>query len=542
MNTANKRYRLGLDLGTNSIGWAAVKLDNDGDPCGLLDMGVRIFSDGRNPKDGSSNAAKRRIPRGQRRRRDRYIKRRGDLMDALVEYGLMPADKRERKRLETCDPYELRVRALNESLTPHELGRALFHLNQRRGFKSNRKAGGDGGDESEAKKTRAEISALRAEMESGGARTLGEFLAKRYSEGEPVRARPGQNLYPDRAMYEAEFDAIREEQVPHHGLSAEQWDRLHSTVFFQRPLKPVDPGYCQLEAGEKRAPRALPIAQEFRMLQEVNNLRIRVGIDPERRLNEDERERALQRLRSGRPINLEKPTRKELGLDSDAKFNLAAGGRKILKGDETSARLTVKKEKGEEALPIFGDRWPDKPLEERNEIVRFMLDTEEPEAVKRKAIDEWGLDDAQAEAVSNVNFPDGYGNLSEKAIDKLLPHLRKGLVYSDAVLAAGYAHHSDFRNEEAHGRLPYYGEVLERDAVGADPTKDPVKDGEPARYGRIGNPTVHIGLGQLRRVVNRLIDAYDKPEEIVVELARDLKMNTEQKKDYQRRQQEGGGA
>ena len=68
----------------------------------------------------------------------------------------------------------------------------------------------------------------------------------------------------------------------------------------------------------------------------------------------------------------------------------------------------------------------------------------------------------------------GYGNLSEKAIRKILPHLERGLGYSDAVLAAGYPHHSDFRNpEEAHESLPYYGEVLTRDAVGADPEERP---------------------------------------------------------------------
>ena len=113
------------------------------------------------------------------------------------------------------------------------------------------------------------------------------------------------------------------------------------------------------------------------------------------------------------------------------------------------------------------------------------------------------------------------------------------LGYSDAVIEAGYPHHSDFRNEQAHERLPYYGEILTRDAVGADPEKDPDVDGEPARYGRIANPTVHIGLGQLRRLVNRLIELYGKPEEIVVELARELKMNQEQKLNQQRQQRDG---
>ena len=536
MATANDvHYRLGLDVGTNSIGWAAVELDDDDNPCGILRMGVRVFPDGRDPKDESSNAVKRRIPRGQRRRRDRYLKRRGDLMRALIQFGLMPNDEDERKALEKLDPYAIRARALDDRLEPHELGRAIFHLNQRRGFKSNRKAAG-GEDENEAKKTRAQISALRASIEESGARTLGEFLARRHEKGKPIRAREGEDLYPDRAMYEREFDEIRKAQTPYHDLDDAQWDCLRQIILFQRPLKPVDPGWCQLEPGEPRAAKALPIAQEFRMLQEVNNLKVLVGADPERPLDADERKRAIKRLQSGKDINLQKPTG-DLGLPSGSKFNLSRGGRKTIKGDETAVRLM--KEKGKTGQKLFGDRWHELPLDTRNDIVRFLLETEDPDDVARKAKDEWGLDDAQAEATANVALPSGYLNLSEKAIAKLLPHLENGRLYSDAVTDAGYSHHSDFRNEESHEQLPYYGEVLERDVVGADRNKDPKKDGEPARYGRIGNPTVHIGLNQIRRVVNQLIEAYGKPEEIVVELARDLKTNRVQKREYERQRREG---
>ena len=136
------KYRLGLDLGTNSLGWAAVNLDEENKPSGILDMGARIFPDGRNPKDKSSLATQRRVPRGSRRRRDRYLERRDDLMGTLIACGLMPAGEDERKQIERLDPYGLRARALDHAVSPHELGRALFHLNQRRGFKSNRKAPG----------------------------------------------------------------------------------------------------------------------------------------------------------------------------------------------------------------------------------------------------------------------------------------------------------------------------------------------------------------------------------------------------------------
>ena len=136
------KYRLGLDMGTNSIGWAAVRIDEKANPVGMLGMGVRIFPDGRDEQSKQSNAVDRRMARGQRRRRDRYLQRRRDLMQALIEYGLMPSDSNERKALESLEPYALRARALDEPLQPCELGRALFHLDQRRGFKSNRKTAG----------------------------------------------------------------------------------------------------------------------------------------------------------------------------------------------------------------------------------------------------------------------------------------------------------------------------------------------------------------------------------------------------------------
>ena len=137
MTSDRTRYRLGLDMGTNSIGWAAIRLDDEGQPCGIVGMGVRIFPDGRNPTDKTSNAVDRRVARGQRRRRDRYLKRRGDLLDALVEYGLMPEDADERKEIandnKRFDPYGLRAKALDEPLTSFELGRAIFHLDQTTG-------------------------------------------------------------------------------------------------------------------------------------------------------------------------------------------------------------------------------------------------------------------------------------------------------------------------------------------------------------------------------------------------------------------------
>ena len=112
--------RLGLDIGTNSIGWCLY----DGDT--IRDIGVRIFSDGRDPKSGASLAVDRRDARAMRRRRDRYLGRRSALVDVLIKHGLLPAEKRAGNALHSEDPYALRVGALDEKLAPHQIGRALF--------------------------------------------------------------------------------------------------------------------------------------------------------------------------------------------------------------------------------------------------------------------------------------------------------------------------------------------------------------------------------------------------------------------------------
>jgi CRISPR-associated endonuclease Csn1 len=84
------RYRLALDLGSTSLGWAMVRLSSDNEPHAVIRAGVRIFSDGRNPKDGSSLAVTRREARAMRRRRDRLLKRKTRVMRLLIEHRFFP--------------------------------------------------------------------------------------------------------------------------------------------------------------------------------------------------------------------------------------------------------------------------------------------------------------------------------------------------------------------------------------------------------------------------------------------------------------------
>lgn len=523
------KYRLGIDLGTNSLGWALVDLDQDGKPCAVRDMGVHIFQDGRNPKDGTSLAVKRRVPRGMRRRRDRYLLRKRDLMTALIRHGLMPGDEAERKKLEGLDPYELRVRGLDEALKSHELGRALFHLHQRRGFRSNRKS--DAGDEKESGKIKTAIESLQEQMTAAGARTLGEYLSQRGQQGLPRRVRlhgsganAGYDFYPQRAMVEAEFDRLWDAQTHHNpALTDDAQEDLRAVMFRQRELREVKPGKCSLDPTQERAPKALPLFQQFRIYQELNNLRLREFGEHERGLALEERDTLAALLFKQKEVKFDK-MRKALKLDPAARFSLESDSRDRLNGDQTAAILGAKK--------TFGTRWRELSLNEQTEIVKRLLDVEDEDELTAWLVDRWDLSPEAAVAAA-ARLPEGYGHVCESAMSKIVPILRdQGLDWEGAAREAGYDP-SETRPDEILDALPFYGKALQRHV--AFGTGEP-SDSDEKRFGRIANPTVHVGLNRLRKVMNALIGTHGHPEEVVIELTRDLKRSAKQKEEDRKRQ------
>ncbi len=542
---SSMRYRLALDLGSTSLGWAMIRLNADNAPIAVIKAGVRIFSDGRNPKDGSSLAVTRREARAMRRRRDRLLKRKARMMATLIAHGFFSTLEAERKALETLNPYTLRAKGLDVALSPAEFGRALFHINQRRGFKSNRKtdkADNDGG----ALKTA--ISKLRQNLLDTGCRTVGEWLHKRDAAGNTVRARFRQekvtkddgktridksyDLYIDRAMIAAEFDALWLAQAGFNPalFNNTARDQLKDALLFQRPLKPVVPGRCTLLPDEMRAPLALPSTQRFRIYQELANLRILGDGLKELVLTVEQRNKLAQALETGHK-SFKTAIPKLLGLSGTVKFNLTDAKRLELKGNVTCAILSKN--------DLFGDDWWSFDQAKQDAIVWQLVKEENEAKLIAWLQSETGVDEARAEKLANVALPEGYGSLSAKALARILPELRREVTtYDKAVIAAGFDHHSNISASatgEILPELPYYGEALQRH-VGFGSGK--LDDTLEKRFGRIANPTVHIGLNQVRLVVNALIKRYGHPSEVIVEVARDLKRSKDQRDEDSKRQAE----
>ena len=524
-------YALGLDIGANSVGWAVLESDA-GNGAGLIAAGARVFEAGTEGDIATgrdqSRGVERRLARQQRRMTERRARRLKKIAGLLQRGGLLPdgnvADPASRDKLlaaldrkimkryaETVPeddpsrarlprlPYFLRARALDRPLDPHDLGRALYHLAQRRGFLSNRRESASEDEEKEEGEVKAGIAELERHTADAGARTLGEFFASLDPAQERIRQR-----WTSRQMYEDEFEAIWATQAPAHPdvLTPDLNKRLHKAIFHQRPLKSQKNliGFCELEPGRRRAPWALFIAQRFRIVQNVNNLDV---ITPEgeiRPLTDEERSDLIGALDKQGSMTFGK-IRTLLKLKGH-KFNTELGGEKSLKGNTTAAKL----------IKVFEKRWDDISPEDRDRVVDDLRSIQKKETLEKRGRTAWGLDAEQAKQFAGIRLEPGYCNHSRQAIEKLLPLMDKGAHYATA-------------------RKKLYGDEPPRKPTGQLP---PLAEAFP----ELRNPVVARALNEVRKVVNHVVRQYGKPEVIRIELARDLKRSRSDRKDITRRNQE----
>lgn len=529
----SRDYVLGLDIGSASIGWAMIALSDSHAPASLIRAGVRIFEAGveGNIQEGKdeSKAIARRTARLQRRQLRRRAARQRELFRLLQYKQLLPPcrsaegdfsqqrhellndlDKQLLQALrqtsgansfasEQLLPYVLRKDALNRKLEPFELGRIFYHLNQRRGFLSNRRETSKGKDkEKELGKVKAGISDLEKEIQASGSRTLGEFFAGLDPHQQKVRRR-----WTHRPMFVHEFEEIWKKQ---HAYSPELLTdglkhELARLLFYQRPIAKQDHliGHCELEKDERHAPWAALDAQRFRLLQKVNDLKvIPAGSFEENDLTPEQREivtSALQNEGDQTFVAL----RKLLRLLKTT-FNLERGGEKKLPGNRTNSFMRS----------IFGERWDGMPMEEKNAIVELWRNEDSKDKLAREARELYGLNQATAEAFADKEAEDEYCNLSLKAIRKLLLRMELGTPFKTA-------------EKEEYGDRMFAAEPKDLLPI--------VREVVP----ELRNPAVERALTELRKLINAIVREYGKPYEIRLEMARDLRKSRKEREETSQR-------
>lgn len=461
---------LGIDTGTNSLGWAIV--EKQADEYHLLDKGVNIFQEGVKIEKGieSSKAAERTAHKAARVRNYRIKLRKIRLLRILSDAHLCPPLskvelsawrlKKEYPKNElfmqwqsTDDesektPYAYRHKCLHDCLDfssvtdRYILGRAFYHMIQRRGFLSNRK------DQSadDTGKVKESISNLTQEMHDAGYEYLGDYFYSLYNKGEKIR-----NHYTARnEHYLAEFKAICEKQDLDKNLGPEVVRQIEKAIFDQRPLKSQkgQVGKCVFEKNKTKCPSSHPMYEEFRMLSFINNIKIQTPNDDVLRpLSPEERAlimplffRKSKKLFDFEDIAKKLAPKKQYGFykkSSDAEmpylFNYpmdtsvsscpVTTALKDIFGDDWIDSLceTYTLAEGKSRLNVVNDIW--------HVLCFYTDDTKLAEFAKNRL----QLNDEEAKKFCEISLPGDYASLSLKAICKILPYLRRGLIYSHAV-------------------------------------------------------------------------------------------------------------
>jgi len=523
----SKQKVLGLDLGTNSIGWALLEADS-GRPNKIIDLGSRIFIKAVEDKTPTPKNVKRRDARLARRVVQRRARRKQRMLNYLVKLGLLPQELQGHTQPEILlnslgDPYQLRAKGLDHPLSPHEMGRVLLHLVQRRGFLSNRKTLlGDMVDDPDVLEILAEredeennsserakeetafkkdISELRTTIQTAGYRTLGEYLASLdHHDCKRNRSREGGHLRTDRQMYRDELDLIwRQQRNSNSILGADIKKEIEHIIFHQRPIRLRSDriGKCSLEPQRNRARIARLESQRFRYLQDINNLKYFNSYgDKWIPLNQDDRKKLVELLEKKVNPTFKTDVREVLGLDKKTEFNLDNENKK-LKGNITACEIRA----------VYPE-WDNLDAKKQGVLVEDLLTIQKKSVLKKRLVTFWNIDKRIAINLCMLEFEPGHSNHSAKSINKLLPFLEQGQRYDEARVSAGYGY--EVKNVD----------VVER--LGAPP--------------EIANPIVQKALHELRRLINAIIAEYGKPDIIRIEMARDLEMNTKKYKAFEKQQ------
>ena len=389
-----------------------------------------------------------------------------------------------------------------------------------------------------------------------------------------------------RQDYLNEFETIWETQAKYHKeLTPELKKEIRDVViFYQRPLKSQKGliSFCEFESrqievevdGKKKqktiglrvCPKSSPLFQEFRIWQRLNDVEVSGPIVPnqeqdmfgylkdlkygKRRLLQEEKEMLFDELNYKEKLTKAEALKILFPKQKDVDMNF-----KEMDGNRTQAELfkayqdiaersghdvgDLSKKTAQEMIGCISEIF--NTIGVNTNILTFNSDLEGKDFEQQPLFRLWhllysfegdnsaigneklieklhgtfGFEKEYATILANVVFKEtgDYSNLSSKAIRKILPHLKDGNSYSVACEYAGYRHskQSLTKKEIQNKNLKDKLELLPRNSL--------------------RNPVVEKILNQMINVVNGVIDAYGKPDEIRIELARELKKSAKEREE-----------
>lgn len=462
---------LGLDLGTNSIGWAIRDKNKEGNQ--IIDANVLVFPQGVGEEKGVefSLASERTKHRASRKLYKRRKKRKADLLKLLIDNGFCPLTNEEllvwsvyKKGQEMkyptenyefsewlkINPYEVRANAANDLVSKLEIGRALYHMCQRRGFKSGRK-------DADAGKDLEQYKEEQLKLEQTGFKTLGEYYFDLLNKGEKVRktkfSTDDQEVNSSRISYVEEFNILIKSQ----NVSKELADKFFDAIFFQRPLKSQkgSVGKCTLEKSKPRCAVSHPMFEEFRMFQYLNSIKVKERTSdafvflseyPDYyKIAEDKFYRVSAKnfkfLDISKSIN-------NVAKKNNLYFEFNYNDKYPIVGIPTISKFieVFDANDWEDCKRTIQSKYKRQDNKTVNELVDELWHTLffsgdfvndiTSDKVKKFISDRFDIPVEKVNYYEKINLKQGYSSLSKKAIGKILPFLKDKIIYPYAVFFA----------------------------------------------------------------------------------------------------------
>lgn len=563
-----------FDIGIASIGWAYIEDDVLKD-CGVR---IFTKAENPKNGDSlaaprrEARSARRRLARRKGRLnalKKLICKEFGlKLGDYLAPDGELPKAYKTSK--ETKSPYELRALALEQKLDSKDLARVILHIAKHRGY-GNKHAKHDLEAEEKIKekiKKEDQENTLKAAQEKESATTAGdskkeqelvlkalyrnEILFKSYQtvgeyfykgfEENGQRIRNTTNFYHHTMRQEwlkAELRLIFEKQKKFGAKFSEDFEnKIIEIAFFQRDLKSFGDkvGECVFFDGEKRAAKDSLSAMEFvaltRIINTLKNLEGKsknLGIGEV--YGEDKIREILNIVLDKGEISYKK-LREILSLDEhilfakDSKLDYTKGVQEAEKA-KTAKFIEFENLKAfKKAMNGKSKQKADKKIKKTIEISLTSFDRKELDLIATdialikskenlaKKLEEYpSLTQEQRETLSELNFAK-HIDLSLKALEQILPFMRKGLRYDESVKEAGLQEHKKHQQK--------------------DNFLSPLKEYEPY----LANPVVARALSEYRKVLNALLRKYGQVHKIHIELTHEAKLSAKERKKYEEEQKE----
>jgi CRISPR-associated endonuclease Csn1 len=569
------KFILGLDIGTNSIGWVLFR-DNK-----IFDKGVIIFPIGTNvDKNGieTTKNMERGLYRRASRTNFRYKLRRKDLKKFLASLDMLPAFSNTfevKENYQASEIYKLRAIALDDKIPVEELGRIFLLINKHRGFKSNSKTLSEAKDEDG--KVKGEISELAKSMEKYNVRTIGEYFHKMYQKAaslykdgkwhnidEPFDERSlmdednnfslinsrgirREGRFIGREMYATEFDLIWDNQKKYYPqltgskkeydeickLPVEEkrnklkifketyyWKIKHQIIFFQRPLKSQKKfiGKCQFENNKRTAPASSLVFQEFRIWKQLADIRYTDKANDiyNQPLPPQWKQKIFDYLQTNLSLSL-RPKKD----NSDILALLGITNKKDFEFNYDSNEDDKTFQGNKTLYAIYTACGEDKfnQLKAENKLEKLwhiLYMAKDDEWLYDTLTWKWQFEPSVATKIIEMGLEEGFANYSSKVIGKILPFLKEGKDEHDALILANYIQASDEYKETY---------VLQKKI-------------KQLRNNELRNPVVEKAVGETIRLVNTILKSNDIDQEdfaIIVESTREFKKPKKEREGIRRK-------